>query len=107
MAYFAPAVSYAVYEAAKGGDFGKAFEALKKASLLDRFMGKAGSRRASVSVFPEWMRMPSVGLSIIKYGMNLVGLRGGEYHAGQLPTEGLTDEEKREFKETFQEMGVL
>jgi hypothetical protein len=39
--------------------------------------------------------------------MDLVGLRGGPYHPGQLPLEELTDQEKQELKTALKEMGVI
>jgi len=104
---FAPALSYAVYEAVEEGDFNKAYEALKKQSPLWRFMAEACSTRESISVFPEWLRAPTMFTSIFKYAMDLVGLRGGPYNPGQLPMEGLTDEEKQELKGALKEMGVI
>jgi 4-hydroxy-tetrahydrodipicolinate synthase len=104
---FAPAISYAVYEAVKEGDFKKAYEALKKTSPLGRVMAKARSRRESISVFPEWLRAPTMCLPVVKYAMDMAGLRGGPYHAGQLPMEDLTDQEKQELKEALKEMGVI
>jgi 4-hydroxy-tetrahydrodipicolinate synthase len=107
LANFAPQLSYALYEAAEGGDFKKAHEALKKTFPLWTFMGRACSRRESISVFPEWLRAPTMFVSICKEAMNMVGLCGGSYHRTQLPIEDLTDEEKRELKSALKEMGVL
>ncbi len=104
---FAPALSYAVYEAVEEGNFKKAYEALKKQSPLWRFMAKACSKRESISVFPEWLRAPTMYISIFKSAMNLVGLRGGSYHLEQLPMEGLTDEEAQELRGVLKEMGVI
>ena len=41
----------------------------------------------------------------IRYGSS--GLRGGPYHRGHLPMEGLADEEKQELKAALKEMGVI
>jgi len=104
---FAPYLPYAVYEAVEEGNFNKAYEVLKKELPLWRFMAKAQSKRESISVFPEWLRAPTMFPTIGKLAMDLVGLRGGPYHRGQLPIEDLTDEEKQELKQALKEMGVI
>ena len=107
LANFAPQLSYAIYEAAEAGDFKRAHEALNKTFPLWTFMGRVCARRESISVFPEWLRAPTMFVSICKEAMNMVGLRGGSYHRTQLPTEDLADEEKRELKTALKEMGVI
>lgn len=107
LANFAPSLSYAVYEAVQAGNFKKAHEVLKKTFPLWTFMAKACSKRESISVFPEWLRAPTMFITIGKSAMDLVGLRGGPYHPGQLPIEDLTDEEKQELKEALEEMGII
>lgn len=107
LANFAPPLSYAIYEAVEEGDFKKAHEALKRTFPLWTFMAKACSKRESISVFPEWLRAPTMFITIGKSAMDLVGLRGGPYHPGQLPIEDLTDEEKQELKEALEEMGII
>ncbi|MFC1912200.1 hypothetical protein ACFLXG_03495 [Chloroflexota bacterium] len=39
--------------------------------------------------------------------MDLVGLRGGSYHLGELPAEKLTDAEKKELKAVLKEIGAI
>jgi 4-hydroxy-tetrahydrodipicolinate synthase len=107
LANFAPALPYAIYESVEAGDFKKAHQALKKTFPLFNFMTKTASRRESISVFPEWLRAPTMFASIGKAALNMVGLRGGAYTSGQLPMEDLTDSEKQELKEALKEMGIL
>jgi len=104
---FAPDFPYAIYEAVEAGNFNKAYEALKKELPLFRAMAKIQSRRTSISVFPEWLRAPTTFTTVGKLAMDLVGLRGGPYHQGQLPIEDLTAEEKQEVKQALKEMGVI
>jgi 4-hydroxy-tetrahydrodipicolinate synthase len=107
LANFAPRLSYAIYEAVEEGNFKKAYQSLQKIFPLFSFMARAQSRRESISVFPEWLRAPTMFISIGKVAMDLVGLRGGPYHPGQLPLEELTDQEKQELKTALKEMGVI
>ncbi len=107
LANFAPQLSYAIYEAAEAGDFKRAHEALNKTFPLWAFMDEASGRRQSISVFPEWLRAPTMFVSVCKEAMNMVGLRGGFYHRTQLPIEDLTDGERQELREALKEMGVL
>ena len=101
---FAPSLSYAVYEAVKGGNFNKAYEALKKQLPLWRLVAKVDSRRESISIIPECLRTNYMYMSIGKAAMDIVGLHGGPL---RLPLEDLTDEEKQELKEVLKEMGII
>ena len=108
IADFAPRQSYSIYEAVKAENFKKAHEALKETFFpLFSFMDRVESSRESISALPWWMGIGTTTISIIKVAMDLVGLRGGPYHPAQLPTEGLTDEEKKDLKGVLKEIGVI
>jgi len=101
---FAPASSYAVYEAVESHDFNKALEALRQQMPLLRLLGKFNEKRGSISIVPEGFRTNYMYMSVGKAAMDLVGLHGGP---PRLPCEELTAEEKREVKAALKEMGVI
>ena len=103
-ANFAPASSYAVYEAVASGDFKKALEALRKQLPLWNLLPKFNKKRESISIIPEGLRTNYMYMSIGKAAMDICGLHGGPL---RLPMEDLTDEEKQELKEALKEMGVI
>jgi len=107
LANFAPSLSYAVYEAVEEGNFKEAYKVLQKTLPLWSFMARVQSKKESISVFPEWLRAPTMFTSVGKLAMDLVGLRGGPYHPGQLPMEELSDGEKQELKAALKEMSVI
>jgi 4-hydroxy-tetrahydrodipicolinate synthase len=104
---FAPQLPSSVYEAVESGNFKLAMKALEKELPLLRVSSAIGSRRESISVFPEWLRASTTYISVGKTAMNLMGLCGGVYHPEQLPVEDLTAGEKREVKRALQEMGLI
>jgi len=101
---FAPALSYAVYEAVEEGDFKKALEALRKQLPIWNLLSKFNKKRESISIIPECLRSNYMYMGVGKAAMDLVGLHGGPV---RLPMEDLTDEEKQELKEALKEMGVI
>ena len=104
IANFAPRLSYDIYEAVEAENFKKAYEALKKILPLENFIAKVTSSRQPI---PGWVSVSNMYISIGKTAMNLVGLRGGTYNREQLPSEELTDEEKKELKGVLKEIGVI
>ena len=104
---YAPEIPSSVYEATESGDFKKAMEALQKELPLLKVLSTISSRRESISVFPEWLRATTTYITIGKYAMNLLGLKGGVYHPAELPVEDLTAEEKIEIKRALQEMHLI
>jgi 4-hydroxy-tetrahydrodipicolinate synthase len=104
---FAPELPSVVYEAVESGDFKLAMKALERELPLLKVSAAISSRRESISVFPEWLRATTTYITIGKYAMNLVGLRGGVYHSAELPVENLTAEEKIEVKSALQEMRLI
>jgi 4-hydroxy-tetrahydrodipicolinate synthase len=101
---FAPASSYAVYEAVEAHDFNKALEALRKQMPILNLLVKFNKKRESISVTPEGFRTNYMYMSIGKAAMDIVGLHGGPL---KLPLEDLTAAEKRELKAALKEMGVI
>jgi len=101
---FAPASSYAVYEAVEAHDFNKALEALRQQMPILSLLGKFNKKRESISIIPEGFRTNYMYMSIGKAAMDLVGLHGGPL---RLPMEDLTEEEKQELKTALKEMGVI
>jgi len=101
---FAPALSYAVYEAVEAGDFKKALEALRKQLPVWNLLAKFNKKRESISIIPECLRSNYMYMGIGKAAMDIVGLHGGPL---RLPMEDLTDEEKQELKAALKEMGVV
>ncbi len=101
---FAPALSYAVYEAVEAGDFKKALEALRKQMPIWSLLTKFNNKRESISVIPECLRTNYMYMSIGKAAMNLAGLYGGPL---RLPADDLTDEEEQELKAALKEMGII
>jgi 4-hydroxy-tetrahydrodipicolinate synthase len=104
---YAPELPSAVYEAVEDGDFKKAMEALNKELPLLRVSSAISSRRESISVFPEWLRATTTYITVAKHAMDLVGLKGGAYHPGELPVEELTADEKQQVKRALQEMKII
>jgi len=101
---FAPALTYAVYEAVEARDFKKALEALRKELPLYSLLSKFDKKRESISIIPEGLRTNYMFMSIGKAAMDIVGLHGGSLRQ---PMEDLTDEERREVKAALKEMGVI
>ncbi len=101
---FAPASSYAVYEAVEARDFNKALEAVRKQMPIWNLLGKFNKKRESVSIIPEGFRTNYMYMSIGKAAVDIVGLHGGPL---RLPMEDLTDDEKQELKAALKEMGVI
>jgi len=101
---FAPASSYAVYEAVEAHDFNKALEALRQQMPILSLLGKFNKKRESISIIPEGFRTNYMYMSIGKAAMDLIGLHGGPL---RLPMEDLTEEEKQELKTALKEMGVI
>jgi 4-hydroxy-tetrahydrodipicolinate synthase len=101
---FAPALSYAVYEAVEEKDFEKAYQALKKQLPVWNLLAKFGKKRESISVIPEGLRTNHMFMGISKAALDIVGLHGGPL---RLPMEDLTGEEKQELKEALKVMGVI
>ncbi|MBA7530835.1 4-hydroxy-tetrahydrodipicolinate synthase [subsurface metagenome] len=101
---FAPALSYAVYQAVEAGDFKKALEALRKQLPVWSLLSKFNKKRESISVIPECLRTNYMYMGIGKAAMDIAGLHGGPL---RLPMEDLIDEEKQELKEALKEMGVI
>jgi 4-hydroxy-tetrahydrodipicolinate synthase len=104
---FAPQLPYAVYESVEANNFKQATEGLKRELPFLRVSAKIQSRRESISVFPEWLRSSTTYISIGKYAMNLIGLKGGTYHPAQLPVENLNADEKKEIKQALKEMSLI
>lgn len=101
---FAPALSYAVYEAVEAGDFNKALEALRKQLPVLSLLAKFNKKRESISIIPECLRSNYMYMGVGKAAMDIAGLHGGPL---RLPMEDLTDEEKQELKVALKEMGVI
>jgi len=101
---FAPALSYAVYEAVEARDFKKALEALRKQLPIWNLLAKFNKKRESISVIPECLRSNYMYMGIGKAAMDIVGLHGGPLRQ---PMEDLTDEEREELKAALKEMGVI
>ena len=101
---FAPASSYAIYEAVEAGDFNEALEALRRQMPVWSLLSKFNKRRESISVIPECLRTNYMYMSIGKAAMDLAGLHGGPL---RLPMEDLTEEEKQELKAALKEMGAI
>ena len=101
---FAPALSYAVYEAVEAGDFKKALEALRKQLPVLSLLAKFNKKRESISIIPECLRSNYMYMGVGKAAMDIAGLHGGPL---RLPMEDLTDEEKQELKAALKEMGVI
>jgi len=104
---YAPEIPSLVYKAVESGDFKKAMEALERELPLLKVSSAIAGRRESISVFPEWLRATTTYITIGKYAMNLLGLKGGVYHPAELPVEDLTAEEKKEVKRALQEMHLI
>jgi 4-hydroxy-tetrahydrodipicolinate synthase len=104
---FAPRLPYAVYESVEANNFKQATESLTKELPFLRVSAKIQSRRESISVFPEWLRASTTYISIGKYAMNLIGLKGGAYHPAQLPVENLNADEKKEIRQALKEMSLI
>ncbi len=102
---FAPEVSYEIYEETSSGNFDKAVESLRKKILpIYRLVGKFMKKREDPSIIPSVLRTNYMYMSVGKACMDLVGLHGGPLRE---PLENLTEEEKRELRETLEEIGVL
>ena len=101
---FAPALSYAVYEAVEAGDFKKALETLRKQLPVLSLLAKFNKKRESISIIPECLRSNYMYMGVGKAAMEIAGLHGGPL---RLPMEDLTDEEKQELKAALKEMGVI
>ncbi|MBA7575749.1 4-hydroxy-tetrahydrodipicolinate synthase [subsurface metagenome] len=101
---FAPALSYAVYQAVEAGDFRRALEALRAQMPVWSLLSKFNKKRESISVIPECLRTNYMYMGIGKAAMDIAGLHGGPL---RLPMEDLIDEEKQELKEALKEMGVI
>jgi 4-hydroxy-tetrahydrodipicolinate synthase len=104
---YAPELPSAVYEAVESGDFKKAMEALSRELPLFKVSSAIAGRRESISVFPEWLRATTTYITIGKYAMNLMGLKGGTYQTAELPVENLAADEKKEIKRALQEMHLI
>jgi 4-hydroxy-tetrahydrodipicolinate synthase len=104
---YAPEIPSSLYEAVESGDFKKAMEVLSRELPLLKVSSAIAGRRESISVFPEWLRATTTYISIGKYAMNLVGLKGGTYHPAELPVEDLAADEKKEVKRALQEMRLI
>ena len=101
---FAPALSYAVYEAVEEGNFKKALEALRKQLPVWSLLTKFNKKRESISVIPECLRVNYMYMGLGKAAMDIVGLHGGPL---RLPMEDLTDEERQELKAALKETSVI
>lgn len=101
---FAPASSYAVYEAVEAGDFKKALETLRKQLPVLSLLAKFNKKRESISIIPECLRSNYMYMGVGKAAMDIAGLHGGPL---RLPMEDLTDDEKQELKAALKEMGVI
>jgi len=101
---FAPALSYAVYQAVEAGDFRRALEALRAQMPVWSLLSKFNKKRESVSVIPECLRTNYMYMSVGKAAMDIAGLHGGPL---RLPMENLTDEEKQELEEALKAMGIV
>ena len=101
---FAPALSYAVYEAVEAGDFKKALETLRQQLPVLSLLAKFNKKRESISIIPECLRSNYMYMGVGKAAMEIAGLHGGPL---RLPMEDLTDEEKQELKAALKEMGVI
>jgi len=101
---FAPASSYAVYEAVEAGDFKRALEALRKQLPIWNLLAKLDKKRESISIIPECLRSNYMYMGIGKAAMDIVGLHGGPL---RLPMEELTAEEKEELRAALKEMGII
>ena len=101
---FAPASSYAIYEAVEASDSKGALEALRKQMPIWSLLGKFNSKRECIQVIPECLRTNYMYMSVGKAAMEIAGLHGGSL---RLPMEDLTDEEKQELKAALKEMGII
>ncbi len=101
---FAPALSYAVYEAVEAGDFKGALEALRKQMPVWSLLAKFNKKRESISIIPECLRTNYMYMSIGKAAMDIAGLHGGPL---RLPMEDLTEEERQELIAALMEMGTI
>ena len=101
---FAPASSYALYEAVEASDLKGALEALRKQMPIWSLLGKFNRKRECIQVIPECLRTNYMYMSVGKAAMDIAGLHGGSL---RLPTEDLTSEEKQELKAALKEMGII
>jgi len=101
---FAPARSYAVYEAVKEKNFEKAEALLENLLPLFRVLGEFMSKRETVSIIPSAYRTNYMYMSVGKACMDLTGLSGGPL---KLPMENLSTEEKGELRRVLEETGII
>ena len=102
-ANFAPSLAYDLYLAGKEEDVQGMKKALGKYKPYYDLMDKAVACREETTIMPDTRRGNPVYQAMGKYGLDYVGLNGG---VPRLPILGLTDEEKEELEEAFEEMGL-
>jgi len=103
MANFAPDLSYSVYEAVTAGDSNKKVdEIINSMAPYSRFGGKVTANHGPHT--GVGLAGGSMGFSMLKASMDILGLRGGEV---RLPLVGLNDEEKAELRSILRTMRLL
>lgn len=102
-ANFAPDLVYEFQQTVASGNYQEVREALSWFDPLYEILDETLARRESTTVLPPTMQGHPVFTSVCKYGMEYVGLNGGEVRA---PMSNLTDDEKASLDRAFDEMGI-
>jgi 4-hydroxy-tetrahydrodipicolinate synthase len=100
-ANFMPDWSYSIYQTTEARDFTKVDQLLNNMALYREFFDRITSKRPHIGIGDNTAPMY---LSIVKYAMDMVGLRGGEV---RLPITGLTTEEKVELEIVLKKLKII
>ena len=102
LANFAPDLSYSVYEAVTAGDSNKVDEIINSMAPFSSFGGKVTANHGPHT--GVGLTGGSMGFSVLKASMDILGLRGGEV---RLPLVGLNEEEKVELRDVLRAMKIV